>query len=62
MPKKFKGASSKSEAARERKDTAKREAEERRKQQEEDKLWIDDDKHVARKQDRKVHIPQYKDR
>lgn len=54
MPKKYKGPSSKSEAARERKDTARREAEERKRQEEEDKLWRDDDKHLAKKQERKV--------
>ena len=54
MPKKYKGPSSKSEVARERKETARREADEKKRQEEEDKLWRDDDKQLARKQERKV--------
>ena len=54
MPKKFKGENSKAAAARERKQAAKQEADERRKRAEEDAYWKDDDKHVQRKQDRKV--------
>ena len=54
MPKKFKGENSKATAARERKQAAKQEADERKRQAEEDAYWKDDDKHVQRKQDRRV--------
>lgn len=53
-PKKFKEPNSKAVAAKERKAAAKREDEERRRKEEEDEYWKDDDKHVLRKQDRKV--------
>ena len=53
-PKKFREPNSKAVVARERKAAAKREEEERRKREEEDEYWRDDDKHVMRKQDRKV--------
>lgn len=55
MPKKFKGENSKASVARERK-AAVREAEEReKKKREEDERWKDEDKHVLRKQERKVN-------
>ena len=57
MPKKFKGENSKSAVARERK-SAVREAEERdKRKKEEDEYWRDDDKHVVRKQGKKVAGP-----
>ena len=55
MPKKFKGENSKAAAARERKQAAKQEAEDRKRQAEDDAYWKDDDKHVQRKQDRRVN-------
>ena len=58
MPKKFKGENSKAQEARARKDAAKALEQERKKQAEEDALWADDDKHVARKQQRKVSTQQ----
>ena len=54
MPKKFKGENTKAQDARARKAAAKETAEEKRKQEEEDTAWRDDDKHVSKKQDRKV--------
>lgn len=57
MPgKKFKEVNSKSVAAKERKAAVKRDEEERKRRQEEDEYWRDDDKHIGRKQDRKVHL------
>lgn len=54
MPKKFVGENSKAVAARARK-TAVKEAELSKKQKEvEDSYWVDDNKHVAKKQQRKV--------
>ena len=54
MPKKFKGENSKAAEARARKEEV-RLAEQTRKQKEaEDAYWADDDKHVNRKQQRKV--------
>lgn len=54
MPKKFKGENSKSAVARARKQEQ-REIENTRKEKEkEDEYWRDDDKHVAKKQQRKV--------
>ena len=54
MPKKFKGENTKAQDARARKAAAKEAADEKRRQEEEDAAWRDDDKHAARKQDRKV--------
>lgn len=55
MPKKFKGESSKAAEARARKDAVKLAEVERVEKEKEDALWKDDDKHVVRKQLRKVH-------
>lgn len=54
MPKKFVGENSKAAAARARKAQASEEKEAIKKKQIEDELWKDDDKHVQRKQQRKV--------
>ena len=54
MPKKFKGENTKAQDARARKAAVREAVEERRKQEEEGAAWRDDDKHVARKQERKV--------
>ena len=54
MPKKFKGENSKAVVARGRKQAAKLEADDRKRKTEEDTYWRDDDKHVARKQERIV--------
>ncbi|KAK7116261.1 coiled-coil domain-containing protein 124-A-like [Littorina saxatilis] len=53
MPKKFKGENSKAQEARARKETIRTAEQEKKKQAEEDALWEDDDKHVARKMQRK---------
>ena len=54
MPKKFKGENSKATEAKARK-SAQREAEDERKQKQlEDEYWKDDDKHLLKKQQRKV--------
>lgn len=54
MPKKFQGENSKAATARARKAEAKAVADARKKQQEEDALWEETDKHVLRKEQRKV--------
>ena len=54
MPKKFKEVNSKAAEARERKASSKKEADEKKRKEEEDAYWKDDDKHLRRKQDRKV--------
>lgn len=54
MPKKFKGTNSKAEEARARKDAARLAEKERKQKEEEDRYWEDNDKHVMRKQQRKV--------
>ena len=56
MPKKFKGENSKAVDARARKAAAQHAAEEKRQKDAEDAYWADDDKHVARKQQRKVPL------
>ena len=56
MPKKFKGENSKSAAARERKTAAKDTADQEKRLKEEEDYWKDEDKHVARRQERKVFI------
>ena len=62
MPKKFKGENSKAAEARARKE-ATRSAEQDRKQKEaEDAYWADDDKHVGRKQQRKVGSLQFQNK
>lgn len=54
MPKKFKGENSKAVEARERKANQKAEADAKKKAAEEDAYWADDDKHIAKKHQRKV--------
>ena len=54
MPKKFKGENTKAQDARAKKAAVREAAEETRKREEEDDAWRDNDKHVAKKQDRKV--------
>ncbi|XP_078412347.1 coiled-coil domain-containing protein 124 isoform X2 [Cetorhinus maximus] len=54
MPKKFQGENSKSAAARARKAEQKAAADAKRQQELEDAYWKDDDKHVARKEQRKI--------
>ena len=54
MPKKFKGENSKAAEAKARKDQKKYEEQERKQRELEDEMWKDDDKHVVRKQQRKV--------
>lgn len=56
MPKKFKGENTKAVVARQRKADARHEKEERLAKEKEDEYWRDDDKHVTRKQQRKVII------
>lgn len=53
MPKKF-GGNTKALEARERKEAAKNAEKERKEREAEDALWRDEDKHVMRKQHRKV--------
>lgn len=54
MPKKMQGENSKAATARVRKAEAKAVADARKKQQEEDALWQETDKHVLKKEQRKV--------
>lgn len=54
MPKKFQGENSKAATARARKAEAKAVADARKKQEEEDALWQETDKHVLKKEQRKV--------
>lgn len=54
MPKKFKGENSKAAEARARKEAKKEEAAAKKQREVEDELWRDDDKHVVKKQQRKV--------
>lgn len=56
MPKKFQGENSKSATARARKAEAKAVADARRKKEIEDALWEDNDKHVAKKEQRRVRL------
>ena len=56
MPKKFKGTNTKAEEARARKEAIKGAEKERKQKEEEDKYWEDNDKHVLRKQQRKVGL------
>ena len=54
MPKKFKGENSKAQEARARKAAQKEEETIKKTKAAEDEYWRDDDKHIARKQQRKV--------
>lgn len=54
MPKKFRQENTKAFEARARKDAQKVAERERLEKEKEDELWRDDDKHLARKQQRKV--------
>ncbi|KAJ1085823.1 hypothetical protein NDU88_005948 [Pleurodeles waltl] len=54
MPKKFQGENTKSAVARARKADAKAAADAKRQQEQDDALWKDEDKHVLRKEQRKV--------
>ena len=55
MPKKM-GENSKAVEAKARKDQVQKEKQAAKEKDEEDKLWQDDDKHVLRKQERKVRM------
>lgn len=54
MPKKFQGENSKSATARARKAEAKAVADARKQKELEDALWQDDNKHVMKKEQRRV--------
>lgn len=54
MPKKFQGENSKAVTAKARKAEAKAVADARKKQELEDSLWEENDKHVLKKEQRKV--------
>ena len=54
MPKKFKGENSKAAEAKARKNAREQEAADRAEKERLDELWKDDDKHIARKLQRKV--------
>ncbi len=54
MPKKFKGENTKAQEARARRSAAKEAADAAKQKAIEDEYWRDDDKHVAKKQQRKV--------
>ena len=54
MPKKFKGENSKAVEARARKAAVQKDVQERKQKEQEDEYWKDDDKHTAKKQQRKV--------
>ena len=56
MPKKFKGVNTKAEETRARREAVKVAEREKKQKEEEDKLWEDNDKHVLRKQQRKVSL------
>ena len=56
MPKKFKGENSKAAEARAKKAQKQHEEADRKQKALEDEYWRDDDKHVMRKQQRKVRI------
>lgn len=57
MPKKFRGENTKSAAARARRAEAKAAADARKQKELEDAYWKDEDKHVMRKEQRKVRGP-----
>ena len=54
MPKKWKGENPKAAEARERKESKKQAEFDRKQRAEEDAYWQDDDKHLHRKEQRKV--------
>ena len=54
MPKKFKGENSKAVEARARKEAVRQDEAAKKQKAIEDEYWKDDDKHVMRKQQRKV--------
>jgi hypothetical protein len=54
MPKKFKGENTKATAAKERRSAQQAEIQAKKQKDQEDAYWADDDKHVAKKQQRKV--------
>lgn len=56
MPKKFKGVNTKAEETRARREAVKVAEREKKQKEEEDKLWEDNDKHVLKKQQRKVCV------
>lgn len=56
MPKKWKGENPKAVEARERKESKKQAELDQKKRAEEDAYWQDDDKHVHRKEQRKVQL------
>lgn len=56
MPKKFVGENSKATVAKARKSAAKEEERTKQEKAKEDAYWADDDKHVQRKQQKKVPI------
>ncbi|GAA6075626.1 coiled-coil domain-containing protein 124, partial [Tachysurus ichikawai] len=56
MPKKFQGENSKSAAARARKAEIKAAADAKKQQELEDALWQESDKHVLKKEQRKVRL------
>ena len=55
MPKKFHGENSKAVEARARKNAVETEKRLKKEKEEEDKLWEDNDKHILRKEERKVN-------
>lgn len=57
MPKKFQGENTKSAAARARRAEAKAAADAKKQKELEDAYWKDEDKHVMRKEQRKVSGP-----
>jgi hypothetical protein len=56
MPKKFKGENTKSAVAKARKQEQREEEIAKKEKEKEDEYWRDDDKHIAKKQQRKVCI------
>ena len=56
MPKKFKGENTKSAVAKARKQEQREEETAKKEKEKEDEYWRDDDKHIAKKQQRKVCI------
>jgi len=56
MPKKWKGENPKAVEARERRESKKQAELDRKQQEKEDAYWQDDDKHLQKKEQRKVQI------
>ena len=56
MPKKWKGDNPKAVEARERRESKKQAELDRKQRAEEDAYWQDDDKHIQRKEQRKVNV------